>query len=261
MSDHKVSSCRLSAAVALLSFSALAAIPPEDLTVPKAYTNEAGKVLLYRWAEPAQVEPGKTYPLVILFHGAGERGDDNVAQLRHGAKDLLNYMKEQGIEAYFIAGQCPKNQQWVNVPWSNLAHRMPAEPSEAMGLAMDLIERTMKTKAVDRKRVLVTGISMGGYGTWDIVQRRPEWFAAAMPCCGGGDTTLAWKIRDVPIWTFHGDRDTTVPTSRSREMVSALWQVDGRIRYREYPGVGHGCWGATYADHDVVLKWFFAQRK
>ena len=236
-------------------------VPAVRLTEPRAYTNAAGKVLLYRWSEPKSLDPEKKFPLVILFHGAGERGSDNKAQLVHGATDLLNYMRQNGIEAYFIAGQCPGGQQWVNTPWNLPSHTMPAEPSEAMGLAMELIEQTMKTCAVDQSRVLVTGISMGGYATWDIVQRRPEWFAAAMPCCGGGDVALAEKIRGVSIWAFHGDKDTVVPTKRSRDMTSALWAVDGKIRYREYPGVGHCCWGPTYADWDVVLKWFFSQRK
>ena len=138
---------------------------------------------------------------------------------------------------------------------------MPENPSEPMALMIELVEKTMREQPVDRDQVLVTGVSMGGYGTWDIVQRHPDWFAAAMPCCGGGDSTLAWKIREVPIWAFHGDRDTTVPFKRSRNMVAALWAVDGKIRYREYPGVRHACWGATYADWDNVLSWFFAQRR
>ena len=85
-------------------------------------------------------------------------------------------------------------------------------------------------------------------------------FAAATPVCGCGDATLAWKIRDVPIWTFHGDKDDAVPVVRSRQMVSALWQGNGNVRYREYPGVGHGCWIPTYNDNQV-LDWFFSQAK
>ena len=236
-------------------------IPAIHLTEPKAYTNAAGQVLLYRWAAPKTVDPAKRYPLVVLFHGAGERGSDNRAQLVHGATDLLNYMETKGIEAYFIAGQCPSGQQWVNTPWGAKAHTMPERPSAAMGLAMELLEKTMQTHPVDRDQVLVTGISMGGYGTWDIVQRRPDWFAAALPCCGGGDTNLAVRIRDVPIWAFHGGVDKVVPTSRSRDMVNALKAVGGNIRYCEYPGVDHGCWGGTYANWDKVLSWFFAQRR
>ena len=236
-------------------------IPAAQLTEPLVYTNAQGATIPYRFTAPKAVEAGKKYPLVILFHGAGERGTNNVAQLVHGATDILNYMREKGIEGYFIAGQCPDGRQWVDTPWSLMAHRMPAKPSESLALMIELIEKTMKELPVDRNQVLVTGISMGGYGTWDIVQRHPDWFAAAMPCCGGGDVTLAWKIRSVPIWAFHGDQDWVVPFKRSRDMVAALWAVDGNVRYREYPGVGHGCWGPTYADWDNVLAWFFAQRK
>ena len=236
-------------------------IPAAELTVPLVYTNAQGATIPYRFAAPKSVEQEKKYPLVILFHGAGERGTNNVSQLVHGATDLLNYMREKKIEAYFIAGQCPAGKQWVDTPWSQLSHTMPEKPSESMALMIELIEKTMKEHQVDRNQVLVTGISMGGYGTWDIVQRHPDWFAAAMPCCGGGDATLAWKIRDVPIWAFHGDQDTVVPFKRSRDMVAALWAVDGKIRYREYPGVGHNCWAPTYADWDNVLSWFFVQRR
>ena len=101
---------------------------------------------------------------------------------------------------------------------------------------------------------------MGGYGTWDIVQRYPDLFAAAMPLCGGGDPALARVIRAVPIWAFHGDCDKAVPVRRSRQMVAALWQCDGNVRYREYPGVGHNCWDATYSDASV-LDWFFSSRR
>ena len=260
--DKKIASV-LAVIGALTAVSAVAGekIPAAELTVPLVYTNAQGATIPYRFAAPKEIDLEKKYPLVILFHGAGERGTNNVSQLVHGATDLLNYMKEKGIEGYFIAGQCPSGKQWVDTPWSLMAHRMPEKPSESMALMIGLIEKTMKELPVDRDRVLVTGISMGGYGAWDIVQRHPDWFAAAMPCCGGGDTALAWKIREVPIWAFHGDQDWVVPFKRSRDMVAALWAVNGKIRYREYPGVGHGCWGPTYADWDNVLSWFFAQRR
>ena len=260
--DKKIVSV-LAVIVAMTAVSAVAGekIPAAQLTVPLVYMNAQGATIPYRFAAPKAVEAGKKYPLVILFHGAGERGTNNVAQLVHGATDLLNYMQEKKIEGYFIAGQCPNGKQWVDTPWSQMSHTMPEKPSESMALMIELIEKTMKELPVDRDRVLVTGISMGGYGTWDIVQRHPDWFAAAMPCCGGGDTALAERIRDVPIWAFHGDQDTVVPFKRSRNMVAALWAVDGKIRYREYPGVGHNCWESTYADWNQVLAWFFAQRK
>ncbi len=229
-------------------------------TTPRAYTNAAGKVLRYRWAEPAKVEPGKTYPLVVLFHGAGERGSDNVSQLKWGAGPILRYMAEKGIEGYFIAGQVPDGQQWVNTPWAAAAHRMDKEPSEAMALALALVDQTCATLPIDRSRVYATGVSMGGYGTWDAIQRRPDLFAAAMPICGGGDAHLVWKIRETPIWAWHGSADDVVPVSRSRDMVSALWAVDGNVRYTEVPGCGHASWIPAY-DSKEALGWLFSQKR
>ena len=226
----------------------------------RVFTGANGGLLRYRILSPATLEAGRRYPLVLFLHGAGERGEDNAMQLVWGVWPLVSYMKQKGIEGYVIAPQCPAGKQWVDTPWSLLAHKMPENPSEPMALVMELLDKSVNELPIDSGRVRVTGISMGGYGTWDIVQRRPDVFAAAMPVCGGGDSTLAWKIRSVPIWTFHGDKDTAVPVVRSRQMVSALWQCDGNVRYREYPGVGHGCWIQTYSDNQV-LDWFFSQSK
>lgn len=229
-------------------------------TVPKIYTNATGKAFRYRWAEPSKIEPGKRYPLVVLFHGAGERGTNNVSQLFWGAEPLLRHMRERGIEGYFLAGQVPNGQQWVDTPWANVAHRMKANPSETMSLAIEFLDKIRAELPIDAARIYATGISMGGYGTWDIVQRRPELFAAAMPICGGGDPHIAWKIRDVPIWAWHGDIDGAVPVVRSRDMVSALWAVDGRIRYTEVPGCGHNVWIPAYNSKEA-LDWLFSQKR
>lgn len=258
--------------VAVSAVGGAAEISPLPPKAPVAVTNAAavmearvftganGGLLRYRILTPATLEAGRRYPLVLFLHGAGERGEDNAMQLVWGVWPLVSYMKRKGIEGYVIAPQCPAGKQWVDTPWSLPAHKMPEKPSEPMSLVMELLDKTVNELPVDSGRVRVTGISMGGYGTWDIVQRRPDFFAAAMPVCGGGDSTLAWKIRSVPIWTFHGDKDGAVPVVRSRQMVSALWQCDGNVRYREYPGVGHGCWIQTYGDNKV-LDWFFSQSK
>ena len=256
------------AAAIALGEPAFAELPPQaSATVTNAaavleartYAGRAGGSLNYRIYAPERVDSGRRYPLVLFLHGAGERGDDNAVQLQWGVWPVVSYMKEKGIDGYLIAPQCPNGKQWVDTPWDLLAHKMPDSPSAAMALVVELLEKAIRDMPGDASRVYVTGLSMGGYGTWDVVQRRPELFAAAMPVCGGGDASLAWKIRDVPIWTFHGDKDSVVPVARSRQMVSALWQCGGNIRYREYPGVGHGCWIPTYNDH-AVLDWLFAQR-
>lgn len=255
-------------AAALVSTAATETKPAEtkpaetaaDWTVPMVFTGSDGTNLLYRWSAPATPKPGEKYPLVILLHGAGERGTNNVSQLFWGATPVLSYMKKNSIEGYFLAAQVPRGKLWVDTPWGNTSHRMNNSPSHTMKLLFELADKVVAEHQVDKSRIYVTGISMGGYGTWDAVQRRPDFFAAAMPICGGGDTHLAWKIRDTPIWAWHGDKDTVVPFSRSREMVAALWAVDGKIRYTEVPDCGHDSWKPAYASEET-LKWLFSQRR
>lgn len=227
----------------------------EKATVPRVW-----KDFNYRLHAPATPAAGRKYPLVILLHGAGERGSDNRAQLKWGADDIVKWFQAKGEEFYFVAGQVPEGQKWVNVDWGASDHAHPPRPSDSMARLIEVVEDLFKTGAVDRSRVYVTGVSMGGYGTWDLLCRKPEWFAAAMPICGGGDARQVWRIREIPIWVFHGDADGAVPVYRSRKMVSALWAIDGKVRYREYYGCGHNVWTATYADAQV-MDWFFANRK
>ena len=170
--------------------AALFAQTAAELTTPEVFQTADGETLNYRIYLPANIPAGKRVPLVLFFHGAGERGDDNTAQLKHG----------------------------------------------------------------------VTGVSMGGYGTWDAIQRKPGLFAAAIPICGGGDSARAQSLKNIPIWVFHGDKDTAVPVTRSRDMVNALNACGGKVQYREYPGAGHDVWTRTYADTSV-LAWLFAQRR
>ena len=232
----------------------------EKATVPCAYTNSVGVVFRYRLHAPAAVEAGRKYPLVLLLHGAGERGTNNVAQLKWGADELVKWFADRGEEFYLVAGQVPNGKRWVEVDWGLTEHALPKEPSESMANLIEVVEGLFASAAVDRSRVYVTGVSMGGYGTWDLMCRKSAWFAAGLPICGGGDPHQAWRIREIPIWAFHGDRDGAVPVCRSRKMTAALWAVNGNIRYREYPGAGHNVWTPTYADKNV-LDWFFSQRK
>lgn len=231
-----------------------------DSTVPCVYTNNTGDTLLYRWAEPKNCNESKKYPLVVLLHGAGERGSNNQAQLVHGATELFTYAEKNKLDFYFIAGQVKGGSQWVDTPWNLNEHRMNPQPSAHMASLLELVEKVKAEKNVDPYRIYVTGISMGGYGTWDALQRRPDLWAAAIPICGGGDSHLAWKIREVPIWAFHGGSDRVVQTFRSRDMVANLWNVNGNIRYTEFPGVGHNSWTPAYRN-DETWNWLFKQRR
>ncbi len=241
-----------------LASAAAAAMDAESMTHARKHSNDKGDTLPYRIFIPPQLPP-RPVPLLLFMHGAGERGSDNRAQLKHGVREMILWSRNTE-PVIIVAPQCPSGQRWVDVDWSKPAHTMPPEPSFAMRMALEIINSLQREFAVDPQRLYVTGLSMGGYGTWDIIQRHPEKFAAAMPLCGGGDTAGAALFKDLPIWAFHGDQDGAVPVSRSRTMVEALKQVGGKIRYTEYPGVGHDCWTRTYAD-PAVLQWLFSQRR
>ena len=117
-----------------------------------------------------------------------------------------------------------------------------------------------KEYSIDPQRIYLTGLSMGGYGTWDLLARKPDLFAAGVPVCGGGDESTAEQIANIPIWVFHGDLDSAVPVSRSRTMVEALKKAGGHPKYSEYPGVEHNSWDKAYADPEL-MKWLFAQKR
>ena len=232
----------------------------QEATTAEVFTAPSGEILRYRQHLPKNVAAGKKLPLVLFLHGAGERGTNNVSQLKHGVSALLQHGAKANDPAVLLAPQCPSGMQWVNVPWSAPSHTMPEQPSDAMRLALALLREKLATLPIDPDRVYVTGVSMGGYGTWDAIQREPALFAAALPICGGGDTARAPAIKNIPVWTFHGDKDTAVPVTRSRDMAKALEACGGKIQYREYPGAGHDVWTRTYNDSDV-LTWFFSQHR
>lgn len=231
-----------------------------ELTEPKIWTSADGSTLPYRLHLPKRTEPGRTYPLVLHLHGAGSRGTDNRNQLNVGGSAFLSWMTRRGEECVFVAPQCPKGERWVDVDWKTESHRMHEQPTAHLRQTMEIVEDAMKRHPVDRSRVYVMGVSMGGYATWELLQRHPEWFAAALPCCGGGDVTLAARMKDVAVWAFHGDADKTVPVVRSRSMVEALKAAGGKVDYREYPGAGHDVWTPTFKD-DGVFDWLWRQRR
>lgn len=216
--------------------------------------------LPYRLLRPLQEEPGEKYPLVLFLHGAGERGNDNEAQLLHVLRELAAPALRERFPAFVVAPQCPKEKRWVEVPWEWDSHMMPETPSEPLQLVMDLLKTLPESLPIDRQRIYYTGLSMGGFGVWDLLQRQPEGCAGAVIICGGGDPALATRFKDVPIWAFHGDRDRVVKLHRSVEMVEALRRAGGRPILTIYPDVQHNSWTAT-AQNRQTWDWLFAQAR
>ena len=246
------------------AFCALTALNADSLPVKYGmeqvqYKTADGQVLNYCRREMNWEQPGKAAVLLFL-HGAGERGSENEKQLVHGAKEVTEWCAKNKMKVLLLFPQCPSGKQWVDTPWNAPAHTIPAI-SESMTLAMELLDEEIENRNIDKKRVYIGGISMGGFGTWDAISRFPEKFAAAFPVCGGADLAMADKVKNIPIRTYHGDSDTVVLTQRTRDMVEAVKNAGGTmITYVEVPECGHNSWTPAFTEDDN-WKWLFAQKK
>ena len=227
---------------------------------PRVYKDKDGKTLPYRLMKPENYDATKKYPLVVYLHGAGERGADNAKQMNLGVPQFASQANREKHPCFLIAPQCPENEKWVDVDSRADSHMIPKEMTEPSRLTIALIKALTKEFSIDEKRIYITGLSMGGFGTWDLVARYPDLFAAAVPVCGGADEATAEKIKEVPIWAFHGGKDDIVKTARSRNMIAALEKAGGKPKFVEYPDIGHDAEGPAYKDA-TMFEWLFAQKK
>jgi predicted peptidase len=195
------------------------------------------KYLLYL---PKDYDQKDSWPLLLFLHGAGERGDDLNLVKKHGPPKLI----EEGHEFPFIvvSPQCPRNRRW--------------EPFELAALLDEIVEK----HKVDQDRISVTGLSMGGFGTWSLAAFQPDRFAALVPICGGGEPIIARLFKPIPAWVFHGAKDTVVPLERSEKMVEAMKQAGGNIKFTVYPEAGHDSWTESYANPELY-EWRLQQKR
>lgn len=215
----------------------------------------------YRLLKPAQVEPGKVYPLLLFLHGAGERGDDNVKQLMYLPTWIAAPELRQKYDCFVLVPQC-RAKRWWTLPRALRADKDadPYDPEIAdIGVAQAILSKTLSEEPIDAQRIYLTGISMGGYGSWALAAKHPTLFAAVVPICGGGRTEDAERLKDIPLWAFHGGADPVVPPDQSRQMIEAIQQAGGNPKYTEFEGVGHNSWTKAYRD-EGTLEWMFQQR-
>jgi predicted peptidase len=182
------------------------------------------------------------WPMILFLHGAGERGGDLNLVKKHGPPKIVEQQKD--FPFIVVSPQCPQDQWW------------PDEVEVLINLLDDIVSRYR----VDEQRIYLTGLSMGGYGTWSLAAAYPERFAAIAPICGGGKRYMANKLKDVPVWAFHGAQDKIVSVKESEEMVDAINARGGDAKLTIYPDAGHDCWTATY-DNQELYDWFLAHRK
>lgn len=182
------------------------------------------------------------WPLMLFLHGAGERGNNLELVKKHGPPKLI----EQGRDLPFIvvSPQCPAGRWWT----------------EQVDTLVALLDEVQSKYSVDPDRVYLTGLSMGGFGSWVLGCRHPERFAAIAPICGGGEWYLASRLKDVPVWAFHGARDTVVLLRESQDMVAALQRAGGNVQLTVYPEAQHDSWTETY-NNPKLYEWFLSHRK
>lgn len=238
-----------------------------DLYLKKEYTYADDKILPYRILYPEGYDKSKKYPLILLLHGGGERGNDNEKQLAHGAKLFLNKNMRIKYPAIVVAPQCPADKYWATstidrntIPFK-IDFDYAKEPNWNLRAANELIKKIAREESVDVNRIYITGLSMGGMGTFESVYRYPDLYAAALPICGGGDLKLYdSRVNKTPYWIFHGDADAVVNVELSRTMYAKLKTLKANVKYTEYPNINHNSWENAFSDPEF-LNWMMKQRK
>lgn len=195
---------------------------------------------------PRSYTPTKSLPVILFLHGSGERGDDGLKQSQTGIGSAIRAHPDR-FPALVVMPQCSAGKNWSG---------------EQADFALKATDETVEKYHGDKDRLYLTGLSMGGFGSWTIASEHPDKFAAVVPICGRGDPAkMATLLKEKPIWVFHGDADQSVKVEYSREMVKALQDAGSKtIKYTEYPGVGHNSWDKAYDDKEM-LDWLFMQKR
>ena len=220
--------------------------------------------LNYRILKPLNYDETKQYPVHLFLHGAGERGNDNVSQLIHGGKLFLEKENREKYKSWVIFPQCSKDDRWPSIisdNWNKTFENKTTTPNKSLGLVIKLMDKFVEKKQVDKQRIYISGLSMGGMGTFEMLYRRPDMFAAATPICGNGISQLAKSYAaKVPIWIFHGSDDEVVSPKHSLKMAKAIIDSGGSPKMTLYENVNHGSWNNAFSEKDF-LKWIHSKSK
>jgi predicted peptidase len=253
----------------VLFFTVVAARAQDMSLFKKEWLFQAGDTLPYRILLPENYDASKKYPLIIFLHGRGESGTDNEKQLTHGAKLFTADSNRRNYPAIVVFPQCPVNSYWSNVQMVAEGSKSAArtfyftkegETTVAMKMVMALTGNLFTRFKIQENQVYVMGLSMGGMGTFELVRRMPNTFAAAIPICGGANPATAGSLTRTSWWVFHGGKDDVVLPKYSEEMVKAMKRYRVPVTFTLFPDANHNSWDPAFAQPGL-LKWLFKQKK
>jgi predicted peptidase len=223
---------------------------------------QGNDTLKYRILYPKDFSETNKYPLLLFLHGSGERGSDNEKQLVHGSKLFLDSIQKHPTIVIFP--QCPENDSWINIisdrTTKPITRKFPLnnKPTKALQLVMDLLDDFQNKPFVAKEKIYVGGLSMGGMGTFEVLSRKPTFFAGAFSICGGGNTALAEKYaKNTPMWIFHGAKDDVVNPQLSLDMVSSILNFGGTPNFTLYHDANHNSWDQAFSEKEL-LNWLFS---
>ncbi len=226
---------------------------------PEIWIGKNGRSMPYFFSLEGRDLPGP--PAAILFlHGIGECGTGNDKPLKHGIAHLLEYVRRNRIKVLLVVPQ-----SWTG--WTKRlasadgVYHMEDSISEPLAMAMELFQATIRSHHADPERIYVTGISSGGFGTWELIGRHPDFFSAAIPLCAAADLSIAERLKHLPVTVFHGERDEIVPVECSRNIVREMRRLGKRnLFYHEIRNCGHDVWNFAYPD-SYTWEWLFQQKR
>jgi predicted peptidase len=225
------------------------------------FASVKGDTIPYQLLVPERTVAQERYPLLVFLHGMGELGTDNASQTINFPMQWVTGQNAVDHPAFVLAPQCPPNNSWVDWSYPSADRAVQSiEPTSPTRLALELVDAIVATYPVDPKRIYVTGISLGGEGAFEMVSRRPDLFAAAVPVCGIADSSTADRVKNTAFWVFHGALDDVNPPVYAKGMVTALQAAGAKVKYTEYADLGHEIWTRAYAEPGL-LAWLFAQKK
>lgn len=201
--------------------------------------------LKYILTTPSNYDKSEKLPLMVFLHGAGERGEDLNALKRYCIPKLFTQNQDyDGLRVITLSPLCPQERTWYDYKWE----------------VISLIDEIASEYNVERDQISLSGISMGGFGAWEIALQAPDMFSAIAPICGGGMNWRGWYVRNIPIRVYHGRRDDIVPISQSEAMVNSVRLQGGNVEFTVFDDLGHCCWDRAFEETDLI-KWLANSKK